>query len=306
MTTEFNMTTENKMENKIENKIETLAESENIKVINILPAAKSDWTLEMMLLKRTPSSYRTLFESIPEEEWQRIAETINKVLNVLAPQINNIWNAFETTPSNEIKVVIVGQDPYFNKHKHLDKPQAVGLSFSVSKSDTVPSSLKNMQKEISQSIGKSISELQLDNKYSAESIKELIELRKAAYGSIAPQNVEFKHGDLSSWARQGILLVNKALTTVIGEKLAHSDLWIEFYARLIDFLNTLPQNIVFVLLGGEAQKGLERISNKHIIIKAAHPSGLSANKGFYGSHVFVRVDAALVKLGGKPINWSLK
>ncbi|OXL28581.1 uracil-DNA glycosylase [Psychrobacter sp. DAB_AL32B] len=179
-----------------------------------------------------------------------------------------MFNAFNLTPLSQVKVVILGQDPYHRPG------QAMGLSFSVPKAIPKPPSLNNLLKEMADDIGTS---------YSA-------------------------HGDLSHWAQQGVLLLNSSLTVREGEPNSHQNKgWEQFTDAVIDVINEQTEHTVFILWGSKAQKKGKYINTeKHLILTAVHPSPLAANRGgFFGSKPFSKTNDYLVQYGQKPIDWQL-
>lgn len=183
------------------------------------------------------------------------------------PDMYHIFEALELTPFEKVKVVILGQDPYHGVN------QAHGLSFSVQPGVKIPPSLRNIYKELETDLG------------------------------IAPVN----HGYLSSWAEQGVLLLNTVLTVREGVAYSHRGKgWEQLTDAIIEKLNAREQPIVFILWGKPAQQKIKMIdTNKHIIIQSPHPSPLSAHRGFFGSRPFSRTNDALKELGVTPINWQL-
>lgn len=179
-----------------------------------------------------------------------------------------IFNAFEQTPFDKVKVVLIGQDPYHGPG------QAMGLSFSVPKGVKPPPSLQNIFKEIRSDLGLP---MQPDN------------------------------GDLTPWAKQGLLLLNASLTVRANEPMSHSGIgWMNFTDAVISILSEKKQNLVFLLWGRFAQEKQPLIDEtKHYVLKAAHPSPFSADKGFFGCRHFSKANALLVKHGIDPINWAL-
>ncbi len=187
---------------------------------------------------------------------------------VIYPPGSLIFNAFELTPFDKVKVVILGQDPYHGKG------QAHGLSFSVMKGVKPPPSLQNIFREIASDLG-----IQFSGTY----------------------------GDLSHWARQGVLLLNASLTVREGEPLSHSKIgWEQFTDAVIKTVSAQKENVVFMLWGRFAQEKQALIdATKHLILKAAHPSPFSAYNGFMGCKHFSKANDYLVKNGKEPIDWSL-
>ncbi|MBP8013305.1 MAG: uracil-DNA glycosylase [Acinetobacter sp.] len=187
---------------------------------------------------------------------------------VIYPPRSLIFNALNTTPLNQVKVVIIGQDPYHGPN------QAHGLSFSVQRGVALPPSLRNIFHELHTDLGVPIP----------------------------------KHGDLTHWAEQGVLLLNSVLTVEAGQPTSHQKQgWEDFTDHVIDVLNQQREHIVFILWGAYAQRKGQRIDpNKHLILKAAHPSPLAANRGgFFGCKVFSKSNNYLKQNGIEPIDWQL-
>ena len=197
------------------------------------------------------------------------------------PYPENIFNAFLITPINKIKVVIIGQDPYFNSYFVDGKkiPEAMGLSFSVEKNIQIPSSLQNIYKN-------------------AFKYKHFIKYPE--------------HGNLEFWAYQGVFLLNTALTVQEGCKLSHAKAWEKFTELVISYINEKCSNIVFVLWGSYALSKKELIDkNKHEFVISSHPSGLSCNKKlgihpeFNNLDQFGKINKYLKNLGKKQIIWTI-
>lgn len=182
------------------------------------------------------------------------------------PEEKNVFNALELTPFESVKVVILGQDPYHGFG------QAHGLSFSVQKGIPLPPSLKNIYKELQEDIG----------------------------GDFPTE------GDLTHWAKQGVLLLNTVLTVEEGNANSHKGKgWERLTNRLIESLNELKHPVIFILWGKPAQDKEKLIINpNHVILKAPHPSPLSAYRGFFGSKPFSRVNDILIQQGQTPIRWT--
>lgn len=187
---------------------------------------------------------------------------------VIYPPSHLIFNAFNTTPLPQVKVVILGQDPYHGPN------QAHGLSFSVQKGIALPPSLRNIFHELRSDLGVEVA----------------------------------KHGNLTRWAEQGVLLLNAVLTVEAGQPTSHQKQgWEEFTDHVIDVLNEQREHIVFILWGAYAQRKGKRIDeNKHLVLKAAHPSPLAANRGgFFGCKAFSKSNNYLKQHGIEPIDWQL-
>ncbi len=183
------------------------------------------------------------------------------------PDMFHIYEAFEWTPYDKVKVVILGQDPYHGPS------QAHGLSFSVKPGVKIPPSLANIYKELKDDLG---------------------------YPPVS-------HGYLEKWAKQGVLLLNTVLTVRNGQAYSHRGKgWEQLTDKVIEKLNERAQPIVFILWGKPAQEKEKMIdASKHIILKAPHPSPLSAHRGFFGSKPFSKTNNALIALGETPIDWEL-
>lgn len=181
------------------------------------------------------------------------------------PKAGNIFNAFNLCPFEDVKVVIIGQDPYHEPN------QAHGLCFSVLDPTPTPPSLVNIYKEIKQDLG-------VDSP---------------------------KSGDLTRWAKQGVLLLNATLTVQAHKAGSHQNKgWEKFTDSVIHHLANEKQGLVFLLWGSYAQKKGEFIDQtKHLVLKSVHPSPLSAHRGFFGNHHFSQTNNFLSKLGKQPINW---
>ncbi len=183
------------------------------------------------------------------------------------PEQSKVFNAFEKCPFEKIKVVILGQDPYHGAG------QANGLAFSVNKDIKIPPSLKNIYKELNDDIG-----IPIPN-----------------------------HGDLSTWAEQGVLLLNAVLTVEEGKPGSHQNKgWERFTDEVIKMISSKKTGIVFLLWGNYAKsKSVLIDAEKHLILTAAHPSPLSAYNGFYKCKHFSKTNLYLTKQGKTPIEWQL-
>ncbi len=199
------------------------------------------------------------------EYFKKISAFLNSEKGVVYPPESMRYTAFDLTPFEDVKVVILGQDPYHGAH------QAMGLSFSVPDGVRLPKSLINIYKELEDDLG--------INKVS---------------------------GDLSNWAKQGVFLFNTLLSVREKEPLSHKDIgWEIFSDRVIKLLSDREDPIIFVLWGKWAESKEVMIRDHHVVFKSAHPSPLSAYRGFFGSKVFSGINNQLVKWGKKPIDWSL-
>lgn len=186
---------------------------------------------------------------------------------VLPPE-SSIFNAFNSTPFEKVKIVILGQDPYHGPG------QAHGLCFSVPPGLRFPPSLRNIFKEIEQDLGVPVP----------------------------------PHGCLQSWAEQGVLLLNATLTVEQSKAASHQGKgWETFTDRVIELLSAEREGLVFFLWGGYAQKKATLIdSAKHLVLTSPHPSPLSAYRGFFGNRHFSKANAWLERRGQTPIQWALR
>jgi uracil-DNA glycosylase len=194
--------------------------------------------------------------------------------NLIYPLPKYVFRAFDMFKFKDLKVVILGQDPYFNSemYNNINVPQAMGLSFSVPKSHKIPPSLVNIFKEI-----------------------------KSCY----PNYIIPKHGFLKRWAlSENILLLNSALTVLPKKSNSHSLLWQDFTDKLIKWFQDNNDNCVFLLMGNFAKNKSKLIdSNKHKIFTTVHPSPLSAYNGFFGCNIFIEINVYLLSINKKEINW---
>ena len=211
-----------------------------------------------ILKEETEAAYFKELEKFLKMEWKN--ETI-------FPPRDEIFTALRLTPYSEVKVLILGQDPYH------DDNQAHGLAFSVKDGIKLPPSLRNIYKELDDDLG-------------------------------IPQSTS---GDLEGWAKQGVLLLNTALTVRAHQANSHAGKgWENFTDAVLKHVNKKEEPVIFVLWGGNAAKKIPLIDNdKHVIISTAHPSPLSAYRGFFGSKPFSKINDILKKNGNKPINWEI-
>lgn len=191
--------------------------------------------------------------------------------NVYPPR-EQVFDAMRITTFSQVKVVIIGQDPYINEHPQLG-PEAHGLCFSVREGIPAPPSLKNIFQEIDNSL----------------------------HGGVR-RDVST---DLTRWAKQGVLLLNASLTVIAKQSNSHAHLgWHAITDSIIETISEHKDHVVFMLWGSFAQKKAALIDlNKHLVLKTSHPSPLSAHRGFLGSGVFFKCNSYLMKNGRQPIDW---
>ena len=216
-----------------------------------------------------PQWVPVLKDEFAKPYWTPLSEFVaaERAAKQVLPPEPDVFNALAFTSPSDVRVVILGQDPYPTPgHAH-------GLCFSVRPGVAIPASLRNIYKELAADVG------------------------------VSPP----KHGNLEAWAKQGVLLLNAVLTVRAGEPNSHQGKgWEKFTDAVLRDVNRLPHHVAFVLWGGYAQKKTPLIdANRHTVIASAHPSPLSAKNGFFGSKPFSKVNAALQNHGQKPIEWQL-
>ena len=221
-----------------------------------MAAINGDWQ-EALKDEFKKDYYKQLFEKVNEEYRTRL----------IFPPANDIFNAFHLTPLKDVKVVILGQDPYHGNN------QAHGLCFSVKPEVEIPPSLVNIYKELQDDLGCTIPD----------------------------------HGYLVKWAKQGVLMLNTVLTVRAHQANSHRGIgWEEFTDAAIRVLNTQDRPIVFILWGRPAQMKKAMLNNpKHLILEAPHPSPLSSYRGFFGSRPFSKTNQFLEANGVEPIDWQI-
>ena len=222
-----------------------------------MAAICNDW-LEPLKPEFSKQYYKELYQKVVEEY----------KTHLVFPPSDDVFNAFALTPLKEVKVVIIGQDPYHNVG------QAHGLCFSVRPDVDIPPSLVNIYKELHDDLG-----------------------------CYVPNN-----GYLVKWARQGVLLLNTVLTVRAHQANSHRGIgWEQFTDAAIRILNEEDRPIVFILWGSPAQTKKKMLNNpKHLILEAPHPSPLSAYRGFFGSRPFSKTNEFLEKSGLSPIDWQIE
>jgi len=221
------------------------------------------------MIKITQNWFELLKEEFEKPYFKNLQKFLDEEYNkyTIYPKVENIFNALNKVKYNDVKVVIIGQDPYH------EPGQAHGLSFSVEEGVNLPPSLQNIYKEINSDLGVPIS----------------------------------KSGNLTCWAKQGVLLLNTVLTVRRGQANSHQNKgWETFTSKIIELLNNRETPIVFMLWGNSAKKIGEKITNtNHFILKSAHPSPLSAYNGFFGCKHFSKANEFLISKGYKGIDWKV-
>ena len=214
------------------------------------------------------TDWRPILQAETEKPyWRPLIKYVNleRMTGKVFPKTEDVFSALHLTPYKDLRVVILGQDPYHNDG------QAMGLSFSVPDGVKLPLSLVNIYKELSDDIGKDTP----------------------------------KSGDLSDWAKQGVLLLNSVLTVRAHQAASHQGKgWEKFTDAILQAVSDKNEHVVFILWGGFARKKKPLIDmTKHTVIESAHPSPLSAYNGFFGSKPFSKTNQALIAHNQKPINW---
>ena len=220
------------------------------------------------MTKITAEWDKILHEEFSSPTYLKLREFLKEeyLTHTIYPDMYNIFNSMKAVPFKDIKVVLLGQDPYHNEG------QAMGLSFSVPDGIEIPPSLKNMYKELQAEMG------------------------------ISPK----KSGNLIGWAKQGVLLLNTVLTVRAHQPNSHKGKgWESFTDSIIKKISYQKENVVFLLWGGNARSKKPLIDkNKHLVLECAHPSPLSAYNGFFGCGHYVKTNEYLIKHGIEPIDWS--
>lgn len=221
-------------------------------------------------------TWESVFEAASEEirEVSEVLEQDERCNGQFYPLKRELFAAFNHTPLNTVKVVIVGQDPYPQTISLGNNavPRAMGLSFSVRLEDTIPSSLKNIY----------------------------IELANTVRGFTIPD-----HGNLLQWAHQGVLLVNACLTLRPGVPGSHDEIWLGFMKRIFARIAEVNPFCIYMLWGKESQKLKPLLGERSVILEAAHPSGMSARRGFFGCNHFNLANDALLRQGKNGIDWHI-
>jgi len=212
---------------------------------------------------------KVLKEEMGKPYFIKMMDDLNQAYEkeIIFPDKNEIFQAFQLTPYDRVKVVILGQDPYH------EKGQAEGLAFSVKKGVKIPPSLRNIFVELE-------SDLHINKP---------------------------DHGSLVSWAEEGVLLLNTVLTVREGEANSHAGLgWKIFTNEVIKKLGEREEPVVFILWGNQAMEKEKFIASHHRIISSSHPSPLSARRGFIGSKPFSKTNKYLKAMGKEPVEWKIR
>ena len=245
-----------------------------IKVVNEKEPISEEWSVQKVAEEYPSPGWEEIFKDAKNEiaDVSDILEEDRKNYGKWLPNNVNLFRALTLTPLKKVKVVIFGQDPY---HTVLPngKPQATGMAFSVPRGAPIPPSLKNIYKEMKQSL---------------------------------PDFTIPKHGDLTTWALQGVLLLNSSLTVRESSPGCHKEIWYGFLKKIVRAVLDANPNCVFVAWGKSAQKVAKKfIGERATILEGVHPSGLSAHRGFFGCNHFVEINNLLIASKQDPIDWTL-
>lgn len=234
-------------------------------LINTSPTVKFDTFFKRLNMHSSWKDTLKPLSEVAKIPFQYVAD-LRKKGTTIYPPAEKTFAAFEMD-YNTIKAVVIGQDPYHGQH------QANGLAFSVNSGVRIPPSLYNIYKEINDDTGIN---MKMD-------------------------------GDLTPWVKQGVLLLNTSLTVEAGKPASHKDIgWMPFVNGVVKLLDKEHNNLVFILWGKHAQEFEKHIdTSKHLVIKSAHPSPYSAEKGFFGSKPFTTCNSYLLKNNKKPIDWQI-
>jgi len=228
---------------------------------------------DLVLSFNAPETWKHVFQNARLEllNVARVIDRVEKEDRLASyPSRNLVFNAFELTPLDQVKVVIIGQDPY---HDTLPNgyPRAQGLSFSSPTYANVPPSLRTIYREINRTY---------------------------------PHFIPPQHGDLTSWSRQGVLLLNTCLTVKPGQAGSHKKIWYPFISKVLAAISEVNPECIFLLWGRQATNIEGMIGSRSIIFKCDHPSPLARNSNFVGSNHFILANNELMKRGLTPIDWT--
>lgn len=236
---------------------------------NIIPEIDNDWTVYQICQNSKPLEWEDTFEYC-DPELNKISMILDKRGNIFYPEKRNLFRAFHLTKLSEVRVVILGQDPYHTT-TNSGYPIAEGLSFSVSSDLDIPPSLKNIYKEI-----------------------------KDNYPDFDYPN----NGNLTKWSLQGVLMLNTCLTVEPGKPNSHGDLWLPFIVKVFEKISEVRPDCIYCLWGKNAQAIEKYLGKKSIKLISAHPSPFSV-KNFYGNQHFIQINNLLIAKGEEPIDWQI-
>jgi uracil-DNA glycosylase len=242
-----------------------------LKIVQEKEPIREDWSVEKLISLYVPPTWEGVFESA-KHELKDISDMLeeDRVVARRVPDNIDLFRIFYLVPLHKVKVVVVGMDPYINILPD-GKPQAMGMSFSVPRGAPIPPSLKNIYTVLKQTVA----------------------------GFEVPST-----GDLTSWAIQGVMLLNACLTTRVGVSGGHKSLWLPFIKKVIVAILEANPNTIFLLWGKDAQKLKKIIGSRATILETSHPSPLSCKQFLQCNH-FNEVNDILIKQKKTPINWNI-
>jgi len=249
-----------------------------LNIIKPGPIHKIDntWSVERIAREAPPVTWEKAFtDAIPElHDISGILADDAKVFGRYYPDTEDVFATFHRVQLQNVKLVIIGQDPYHQTITvgSVAKPRAIGSSFSVRRGDKIPSSSQNI----------------------------FLELSNSVRGFVSPD-----HGDLGEWEKQGVLLLNMSLTVRPDKPGSHGDIWLGFAKKIFNAIAAVNPYCIYLLWGQQAQKMKTMVGEKSIILEAAHPSGFSARKGFFGCDHFNKANDILIRQGKVAINWKI-
>lgn len=243
-----------------------------LKIVQEKEKITNDWSVEKLVSLYVPPTWEGVFESA-KLELKDISDILEEERpnGRRVPDNCDLFRVFYLVPLPKVKVVILGQDPYFSILAN-GKPQAVGMSFSVPRDAPIPPSLKNIYKVMKDTL---------------------------------PDFKIPSHGDLTSLCLQGVFLLNACLTTRVGIANAHREIWSGFIKKVITAILDVNPNVIFLLWGNEAQKFKKMIGGRATTLETSHPSPLGCQRGFMKSNHFNEVNDILKKLGKPAIDWNI-
>ena len=245
-----------------------------LKIVPQKEKITNQWTIEKVATEYPPQSWENVFENAKHEikDISDILQEDERNFGEIMPNKCDIFKAFWNTNLTSVKVVIFGQDPYPNKLPD-GRPQATGMAFSVPRASPIPSSLKNIFKELSSSV----EGFQYSN-----------------------------HGDLTNWSIQGVLMLNSCLTVRENSPGSHKEIWNGFIKKVINAILEVNPSCIFVAWGKHAQNITSKfVGERATVLESSHPSGLSSYRGFIGCKHFSEINSILTSKGFKPIDWNL-
>lgn len=257
-----------------ENIKEQIKNKFTLKIVEEKEKITNDWSLEKVASQYTPPTWEKVFENSKYElkDISDILEEDRKINGPRIPDNCDLFRVFNLTPLQRVKVVILGQDPYFQRQAN-GKPVATGLAFSVPRGLPIPSSLQNIYKELKTDI---------------------------------PQFKIPNHGDLTNWSLQGVFLLNACLTVREGEPGCFKELFSGFIKKVIHAILEANPKCIFVAWGKNAEKIISKfVGERTKVLISAHPSSLSANRGFFGCKHFSQINELLISQKLEPINWQI-